>query len=156
MVKDKRGFELLPFNVPDDEGKEGLKTALRLLPSEIATDMKNGGLSFGYVARYYTENKDIINGFEGKASYIWSDDSSDFVRFDLGVMKEYNNFMSFGLGGSYFGDMEGSFYKKDFAYGFNTYLDLMDILRVTYVYRDGDSGYDNYIYFGENKSGVIL
>ena len=156
FVKDKRGFEFLPFNVPDDEGKEGLKTALRLLPSEIATDVKNGGLSFGYIARYYTENKDIINGFEGKASYIWSDDISDFVRFDLGVLKEYNNFMSFGLGGSYFGDMEGSFHKKDSAYGFNTYVDLMDIFRVTYVYRDGDSGNDNYIYFGiENIPSLI-
>ena len=148
FTKDKRGFEFLPMNVPEDEGKEGLRTALRLLPGEIASDTINGGLSFGYMARYYTLNRDIINGFETKASYVLSDDVIDFVRVDLDAFKAYNDFVNFGAGVSFFGDMKGSFYKSSTAFGVNTYVDLMDIFRVTYVYRGGNTYNDNYLFFG--------
>ncbi len=155
-IKDKSGFEFLPLNVPQDEGKEGVRTALRLLPGEIASDVKNGGLSFGYIARYYTQDRDILNGFEAKASYINSDDIDNFVRLDVDAFKAYSNVINFGLGVSFFGDMKGSFYKEDTAYGFNTYVDLMDILRVTYVHRSGDTGNDDYLYFGiENIPSLI-
>ena len=155
LVKEKKGFEFLPLNVPEDEGKEGMRTALRLLPGEIAADIKNGGLSFGYVARYYTD-RDIINGFEAKASYINSDDIDDFARLDVGAFKAYSKVFNFGAGVSFFGDMKGSFYKEDTAYGFNTYVDIMDILRLTYVHRGGDTGNDDYIYFGiENIPSLI-
>ena len=156
FTKDKKGFEFLPLNVPEDEEKEGLRAALRFLPGEIAADVKNGGLSFGYMARYYTEDRDIINGFEGKASYISSDDIDNFVRLDLGAFKEYNEFIKFGAGGSFFGDMKGDFYKESTAYGVNAYVDLADILRLTYVHRGGNTGNDDYIYFGiENIPSLI-
>ena len=148
LTKDKRGFEFLPLNVPEDEGKEGFRTVLRLIPGEIASDTINGGLSFGYMARYYTLNRDIINGFEAKASYVLSDDVIDFVRVDLDAFKAYNDFINFGVGASFFGDMKGSFYKKGTAFGVNTYVDLMDIFRVTYVYRGGNTYNDNYLFFG--------
>ena len=52
--------------------------------------------------------------------------------------------------------MKESFYREDTAYGFNTYVDFMDIFRVTYVHRGGDSGNDNYVYFGiENIQSLI-
>ena len=52
--------------------------------------------------------------------------------------------------------MEGSFYKSDSAYGFNTYVDVMDIFRLTYVRRDGDIPDKNYLYFGiENIPSLI-
>lgn len=148
LTKDKRGFEFLPLNVPEDEGKEGFRTALRLIPGEIASDTINGGLSFGYMARYYTLNRDMINGFEAKASYVLSDDVIDFIRVDLDAFKAYNDFINFGVGASLFGDMKGSFYKKSTAFGVNTYVDLMDIFRVTYVYRGGNTYNDNYLFFG--------
>ena len=156
LIKDKRGFEFLPLNVPEDEGLEGFRTALKLLPGEIASDTINGGMSFGYTARYYTLNRDIINGFEAKASYVLSDDVIDFVRVDLDAFKAYNDFINLGAGVSFFGDMKGSFYKENTAFGVNTYVDLMDIFRVTYVYRDGDIYNNNYLFFGiQNIPGLI-
>lgn len=84
-MKEKKGFEFLPLNVPQDEGKEGLRTALRFLPSEVAVNVKNGGMSFGYTALYYPKDKDIISGFEGKASYVSIHDEPDFLRADINV-----------------------------------------------------------------------
>ena len=157
LIKEKRGFHFLPMDVPQDQGKEGLRTALRLLPGEIATDEKNGGLSFGYTALYYTGGE-IINGIEGKASYIVGDDTDNFVRMDLTAFKEYDNFIRFGIGPSVFGDMKGSFYKHDSAYGANAYVSLLDIFRLTYVYRKGDKNKieRNSLYFGiENIPSLI-
>jgi hypothetical protein len=52
--------------------------------------------------------------------------------------------------------MEGDFYKRDSAYGFNTYVDFMDIFRFTYVKRHGDLEKNDYIYFGiENLPALI-
>ncbi len=155
FIKKKLGFQFLPLNVPQDEGKENLRTALRLLPSEVATDMKNGGLSFGYTALYYT-NMDIINGFEAKASYIISDKESDIVRMDINAYTEYDSFMKVGAGASFFGNIEGSFYNRDTAFGLNAYIDIVDIFRLTYVYRDGKDIDNNYFYFGiENIPSFI-
>ncbi|WP_415407987.1 patatin-like phospholipase family protein [Sulfurovum sp. CS9] len=156
FIKEKDGFQFLPLNVPQDEERKGLHTALRLLPGEIATDMKNGGASFGYTALYY-KDLNIINGFEAKASYIIGSDTPDFVRVDLDAFKEYDDFMKFGLGASFFGDIQGSFYKRESAYGFNTYVDIMDIFRLTYVRRHGDDIENNdYLYFGvENIPSLI-
>jgi len=148
FVKEKSGFEFLPLNVPQDEGKEGFRTALRLLPGEIASDLKNGGLSFGYYALYHMENKDVISGFEGKASYVAITEETDFIRGDLSVYKEYDDFLKIGVGASFFGNMGGSFYEKESAYGFNTYVDLMDVFRVTYVRRQGNQFNNGHLYFG--------
>jgi len=155
FLKKKDGFQFLPLDVPQDEGKEGLRMALRLLPGEIAADMANGGVSFGYTALYYA-NMNILNGFEAKASYIISDDIPDFVRVDFDAFYEYDDLMKLGAGVSFFGDMEGSFYKKDSAYGLNTYVDIMDIFRLTYVRRHGELDKNNYLYFGvENIPSLI-
>jgi len=155
FIKERRGFQFLPLNVPEDKGKEGLRTVLRFLPGEVATDMVNGGVSFGYTALYYA-NMEILNGFEAKASYVISDDIPDFVRVDFSAFKDYDDFMKFGAGVSFFGDMESSFYKKESVYGFNTYVDIMDIFRLTYVRREGELEKNNYLYFGvENIPSLI-
>ena len=155
FVKEKNGFDFLPLNVPQDEGQEGLRTVLRFLPGEVASDLKNGGVSFGYSALYYS-NMEILNGFEAKASYVIGDDISDFVRVDLNTFKEYDDFIKFGVGASFFGDMERSFYNRDSAYGLNTYVDVLDIFRLTYVHRYGDVDNNDYIYFGvENIPSLI-
>jgi predicted acylesterase/phospholipase RssA len=148
FVKDKKGFEFLPLNIPEEEGKTVLRTALKILPGEVATDMKNGGVSFGYRSLYYTD-MDIINGFEAKTSYVIGDKVPDFIRFDLDTFTAYDDFMKLGAGISLFGDMEGSFYKRESAYGFNAYIDFVDIFRFTYVNRQGSNiSNQNYIYFG--------
>ena len=147
FIKEKRGLKVLPFDVPEDEETKALRTALRLLPNDLSLDMINGGVGLGYNGIYYM-NSDVINGIEGKVSYVFSNDIPDFIRGDLGVFKEYNDAVKFGVGVSFFGDMKGSFYKQNTAYGFNTYVDIMDILRLTYVRRDGDIQDNDYLYFG--------
>jgi len=156
FVKEKRGFEFLPLNVPQDEGSEGFRTALRFLPGEIATDINNGGLSFGYTALYHMQNKEIISGLEGKVSYNAISNETDFIRGDIGAYKEYDDFLKFGLGASFFGNVEGSFYEKNSAYGFNTYVDVMEIFRLTYVHRNGSEYKNGHLYFGiENIPSLI-
>lgn len=156
FTKEKQGSEFLSVDVPEDEGKEGLRAALRFLPGEVAVDMKNGGMSFGYTALYYPEDKNIISGFEGKVSYNAIHDSPDFVRGDIGVFKEYNDYLKLGIGASFFGNVEGPFYERDSAYGFNAYVDILEIFRLTYVRREGDTYTNNHIYFGiENIPSLI-
>ena len=156
LTKEKKGFEFLPLSVPQDEGNEGFRTALRLLPGELAVDLKNGGMSFGYTALYHLENEDVLSGFEGKASYISINEKADFIRGDLNAYKEYDDFLKLGGGVSFFGNMEKSFYQSDSAYGFNTYVDIMDIFRLTYVRRNGNPDAKNHIYFGiENIPSLI-
>jgi predicted acylesterase/phospholipase RssA len=147
LTKEKKGFEFVPLDVPQDKGKEGLRTALRFIPGDIGSDVKNGGLTFGYYARYYND-MNIIDGFEGKLSYSVNDEIPDFVRLDVDAFKAYSDVLNFGLGVSVFGDMKGSFYKEDTAYGVNTYVDILDMFRITYVYRDGDIRDKNFVYFG--------
>ncbi len=155
FVKEKDGFSFLPLNVPKDEGKAAFRTALRFLPGEIATDMENGGASFGYTALYYTNLK-YLSGFEAKGSFIAASDGPNFMRADISAFKEYDDYIKFGLGASFFGNLEGKFYKKESAYGFNAYLDFLDIFRLTYVKRKGDMKNSDYLYFGiENVPSLI-
>ncbi|MHB0992883.1 MAG: patatin-like phospholipase family protein [Sulfurovum sp.] len=157
FIKDKDGFKLLPLDVPQDEGKEGLRMALRLLPGEIATDLLNGGASFGYTGIFYGD-MGLINGFEAKAAYVVSDKTNNFVRVDMDAFKEFDDLFKFGAGVSAFGDMESTFYQQDTAYGANAYVDIVDIFRLSYVYRHGSSveTENNYLYFGiENIPALI-
>ena len=154
FLKEKTGFQFLPLDVPKDPGKENLRTALRLLPSEVATDLNNGGMSLGYTALYY-KDMGYINGLEAKTSFVIADKTSNFVRVDMNAFKDYD-FVKFGGGVSLFGDMEGAFYKQESAYGLNTYVDIIDIFRLTYIYRRGENVDRNYLYFGiENIPSLI-
>lgn len=154
-LKDKKGLQIAPLDVPKDAGKDKLRTALRFLPSEVATDLSNGGMSLGYTALYYN-NLDYVSGFEGKVSYVIADKTSNFARLDVNAFKEFDDTFKIGGGISLFGDMEGSFYKSESAYGLNTYVDIIDIFRLTYVLRKGDQVDNNYLYFGiENIPSLI-
>jgi len=155
MVKKKDGFDFLPMNAPDDEDKQTLRNALRLLPNEFSTDVKNGGFTFGYSSYYYTKNN-IINGFEGKFSYSHSENFTDFARVDFNTFTDYDDFMKLGLGISTFGDMHGPFYRQESAFGVNAYVDFMDIFRLTYVRRFQDKEKQDYIYFGIENIPSLL
>ena len=155
FLKEKEGFHFSPLSVPKDKGKKNLRTALRFLPSELTTDLNNGGMGLSYNAFYYT-HMDFLEGFEAKASYIIADKSSNFIRLDFNAFTQYSDFMKFGAGASVFGDIEGSFYKKESFLGLNTYIDFLDIFRFTYVYRQGKHVDHNYFYFGiENIPSLI-
>jgi predicted acylesterase/phospholipase RssA len=159
FYKDKNGWDILPLNAPRDEGKESLRTALRLLPTEIAADTSNGGISLGWDAYWY-HDFGFINGLDLKASFNTQDEDEqpDFVRFDVDIFKEYDDFVKFGVGVSAFGDVEGDFYNEDSAFGGNIYVDFIDIFRLTYVRRIDDTGSHNerYLYFGiENIPSLI-
>jgi len=155
LIKKKDGWDIFSLNAPHDKGKEGLQTALRLLPSEIATDTVNGGLSLGYSAYWY-KDMGLINGFEFKPSYNFNDDVGDFIRMDISAFAEFDDFVKVGLGVSGFGNIEQDFYEKDSAYGANLYVDIMDIFRITYVQRHGDIDDNEYFYLGiENIPSLI-
>ncbi|PTB83342.1 hypothetical protein C9926_03450, partial [Sulfurovum lithotrophicum] len=92
---------------------------------------------------------------EAKASFVISDKTSNFVLLDMNAFKDYD-FVKFGGGVSFFGDMKGDFYKHDTAYGLNTYIDIVDIFRLSYIYRPGNNVDHNYLYFGiENIPSLI-
>jgi len=155
-IKDKNGFHFLPMDVPQDKGNEDMRNALRLLPGVIATDLNNGGTSLGYTALYYDANMQYIDGMEAKASYVIADKAPNFLRLDTNIFTEYDDFIKFGGGASFFGDTKGSFYKRESAFGVNTYIDIAEIFRLTYVHRYGDEVENNYLYFGiENIPSLI-
>jgi len=155
FVKKKAGFDFLPMNAPDDEDKKSLRNILRLLPNEFSTDMKNGGFTFGY-SSYWYNNNDFIDGVEGKLSYSHSENFTDFTRFDLNTFIDYDDFMKLGIGASMFGDMDGSFYRKESAFGVNAYVDFIDIFRLTYVRRFQNKEKQDYIYFGIENIPSLL
>ena len=147
MVKEKEGFELFPLNIPDDPSHPRLATILKALPNELTSDVKNGGIGIAYNAYWY-QKKSWLDAVEGKLSVNQSDDISSFIRMDLNMLQEYQGFLRVGMGGSLFGNLESSFYDKEGLYGMNTYVDILDIFRLTYVRRFDHSTESDYIYFG--------
>ncbi len=155
ILKEKNGWDVLPINAPVDRGNETYRSALRLLPTEIAADTSNGGLSLGYEAYYY-RNLDYIDGLDFKLSYVLNDETGDYLRFDADVFNEYDDFLKIGGGVSAFGNTKGRFYDPDNAWGGNFYLDIIDIFRLTYVHRFGESPDHNYFFIGiENLPSLI-
>jgi len=155
LLKKKEGWDFFPMNAPCDQENTAYRTALRFLPSEIATDTVNGGLSLGYSIYWYKE-MGLLSGFEFKPSYTLNEDDGDFVRMDINAFSEYNDFVKFGIGASGFGNMQGKFYERDTAFGMNAYVDIMDIFRLTYVRRYGDIQDKRYFLLGiENIPSLI-
>jgi predicted acylesterase/phospholipase RssA len=146
LVKEKQGF-ISSLNIPEDQKKTPLAKTLMLLPSEITSDVKNGGIGFGYNSYYYRKNR-YIDAFELKLSLNQSDDISSFVRLDTNIFNEYKDFIKVGGGASFFGNIESKFYDPDGLYGINIYVDLLDIFRLTYVQRFNHPTEKSYLYFG--------
>lgn len=155
FLKEKNGWNILPINAPRDEGGEVMRNALRFFPSEISTDTTNGGLSIAYEAYWY-HKMGFLNGLEFKPSYNFHDNGGDFVRMDINAFSEFDDFVKIGAGVSGFGNMKGSFYVRDNAFGVNAYIDIMDILRFTYVRREGDGVDNNYFYLGIENIGSLI
>ncbi len=155
FVKKQNGFNFMPMSIPTTVTNPILANTLRLLPNEINTDVKNGGIGIAYnIYSYQEENNN--HGYESKISFQQSDDINNFLRLDLNMFQEKKDFVKFGLGGSLFGKFDKKFYDKDSLYGANAYIDILDILRFTYVRRFGKTEERNFIYFGiENLPSLI-
>ena len=155
FVKKQNGFDFLPMNIPEEVSNPVLANTLRILPNEISTDVKNGGLGMAYnIYSYQEENNNY--GYESKVAFNQSDDVDNFLRLDINMYQEKKDFVKFGLGGSLFGSFNSSFYNKDSFYGANAYVDILDIFRLTYVHRFGETQEKNFIYFGiENLPSLI-
>jgi len=155
FLHERDGWDIFPLHAPKDKGNETMHTLLRFLPSEISTDTSNGGLSFAY-SSYWYKNMGFLDGFEFKPSYNFNDDSGDFIRMDINTFYNYDDFVKFGTGVSGFGNMEGSFYDREQAYGANLYIDILDIFRITYVRRHGEDVDQNFFYLGVENLPSLL
>jgi len=154
LIKKKEGFHRA-VNIPDDSENKPLVKVLKALPNEITTDLKNGGIGAAYNAYWYQKDS-YIDAFETKLSYNQSDDISSFIRLDLNAFHEFDDFYKIGVGVSGFGNVEGKFYQKEGVYGFNTYVDILDIFRVTYVRRLHHPHEQDYVYLGlRNLTSLI-
>jgi len=155
MLKEQEGWDILPINAPLDPDEERYRAMLRVVPTELSVDTINGGFSFAYEAYWYRKIG-FLNGLDFKASYNVHKSDGDFVRFDADAFSEYNDFLTVGAGVSAFGNVQRKFYDRNSAYGGNLYLDVMNIFRMTYVYRHGDVQDNSYLYFGvENLPSLI-
>jgi len=146
LIQKKEGFHI-PLNIPDEREESSLSSILKALPNEISTDIKNGGIGLSYNAYLY-KKQGYLDGFEGKLSFKQSDDISSFIRLDFNAFHEYKDFLKVGAGVSAFGNIESKFYNQEGLYGFNTYVDVLDIFRVTYVRRINHPKEHDYLYFG--------
>jgi predicted acylesterase/phospholipase RssA len=155
FVKKKNGFDFLPMNIPDHASNPILANTLRLLPNEITTDVKNGGVGIGY--NIYSYQKEHNNyGFESKISFHQSDDIKNFIHLDMTLFQQKKDVMKFGIGGSLFGTFNSHLYNRESLYGLNAYIDVLDIFRVTYIHRYGEIEEKNFVYFGiENLPSLI-
>ena len=157
FVRNKSGWDVQSIHAPRDKRHLKMRDALRLLPKGIAVDSVNGGASFAYEASYYA---DIgwIDGVQFRGSYNFQSkhDGGDFVRLDADLMHAYNEALTFGFGLSGFGNIERSFWDRQSAYGLNAYVDFMEILRATYVWRHGERVNNQALYLGiENLPSLI-
>ena len=146
LIREKEGFHRA-VNIPEDPENKTLVTVLKALPSEITTDLKNGGIGVAYNAYWYQKESNI-DAYEAKLSFNQSDDIKSFIRLDLNGYHEFEDFYKIGAGVSAFGNTEGRFYEKEGVYGFNVYADVLDIFRLTYVRRINHPQERDYIYFG--------
>ncbi|RRS31393.1 MAG: hypothetical protein P794_03785 [Epsilonproteobacteria bacterium (ex Lamellibrachia satsuma)] len=156
LVKEKQGFHFLPLNAPEEEKEDPLYIALRFLPSEVAFDNTlSTGISLGYSAFWYS-NLGLSDGLEAKLSFVHEKRENDFLHLDINTFYDYNEFITFGGGLTLFGNTQGRFYRVKDLYGFNAYIDLLEILRLTYMKRYAQEGNSDYLFLGiENIPSLI-
>ena len=146
LIKKKEGFHI-PLNIPEDKTNTNLAKVLMALPTEITTDVKNGGVGLSYNAYWY-QKKGYIDAFETKVSFNQSDDISSFLRLDINAFHEYKDVIKVGMGASFFANADEKVYNINGLYGINTYVDVLDIFRISYVRRFNHPNERDYIYFG--------
>ncbi|HHD74761.1 MAG TPA: patatin-like phospholipase family protein [Nitratifractor sp.] len=154
ILTPKEGLVFQPLLFPDT-GDELNRFAYKMLPSEIAFDTVNGGLSLGYSLYWYNSTA-LFDGIETKLSLNTGRHIDNFLRLDIDPFVKKKSF-TFGAGPSIFGNLQNrKFWNQNGAYGANIYADYNDIFRLTYVRRFGNIPNRDYFYFGiKNLSSLF-
>jgi predicted acylesterase/phospholipase RssA len=154
MLTPKNGLVFQPLLFPESKDLIN-RFAYKLLPSEIAFDTINGGLSLGY-SLYWYNNFSLFDGVEMKLSLNTGRHIDNFLRLDVDPFIKQKSF-TFGAGPSVFGNLQKrKFWDPHTGYGANLYADYNDIFRLTYVRRFGDIPNRDYFYFGiKNLSSLF-
>jgi len=154
FYRTKSGYTYNPISAPLDSEKLWVK----YFPYEVA--FGRNIVSLGYEHYYYLENEHFLlpNAIELKPSASFglsqSTPQNDFLRVDLNLNYELSeDTISLGFGPSYYQDL---FVDNGFNsnMGVNTYIDFLNIFRVTYARRG--NGEEEYLYLGINDIPSFL
>jgi predicted acylesterase/phospholipase RssA len=150
FYRNKSGYNYNPVSAPLDYDKLWVK----LFPYEMA--FGKNSLSIGYENYYYFDHENILlpKAIEIKPSLSFElrdqADQTHFFRTDLNLNYELKRDMiTVGFGPSVYKDLTRSIDSK-VGYGTSIYVDVLNILRVTYAQRVDYAGKDSYIYVGIN------
>ena len=157
LIREKEGWEIQEIHAPKEAMGSINGKLLKLLPKGISFDTVNGGMSLSYEADYYRDFG-FVDGFSFRLSYDFQDreDGGDFVRLDSDIFHQYNDALTIGAGLSTFGNIQRKFWDRESAFGFNAYVDFMEIFRAGYTYRGGEGIKKQFLYLGiENIPGLL-
>lgn len=150
FYRHKSGYTYNPVSAPLDQDKLWVK----MLPYEVA--LTKNMISIGYENYYYFKHDSffIPKAIELKPSLSFElydkKDQANFARLDLNLNFEVKqDFISVGFGPSLYKDFERTL-DTEIDTGFNAYLDVLNIVRITAARRDDYQGQDWYIYVGVN------
>ena len=150
FYRHKSGYTYNPVSAPLDQDKLWVK----MLPYEVA--MTKNMISIGYENYYYFKHDSffIQKAIELKPSLSFElydkKDQVNFARLDLNLNFEIKqDFISVGFGPSLYKDFERTL-DTEIDTGFNAYLDVLNMVRITAARRDDYQGQDWYIYVGVN------
>jgi len=150
----REGFMFQPL-LPKSVTQERENLFYRAIPSEIAIDTINGGLSFAY-SFYWYHKWAFLEGIEAKISLNHSRNLDDYIRLDIDPFMKIKDSFYLGAGVSVFGNLEHrKFWERESAFGVNAYIDYNNMFRFTYVRRFRDKN-RHYFYFGIENLGALL
>jgi len=150
FYRTKSGFTYNPVSAPLDKDKLWVKA----LPYEFA--LTKNMVSLGYEYYYYFDHDKFYlpRAVEVKPSLSFEmtnrEDQVNFARVDFNLNYDIKrDFIMIGAGSSLYRDFSNEL-DKDVGIGFNAYVDLLNILRITYTKRDDYVGREHNVYFGIN------
>jgi predicted acylesterase/phospholipase RssA len=150
FYRTKSGLTYNPVSAPLDRDKLWVKA----LPYELA--LTKNMFSLGYEYYYYFEHDKIYlpRGIEFKPNIAFEmsnrADQVNFVRMDLNLHYDVKkDFIMIGVGGSAYRDFNSKL-DGGVGFGYNAYVDLLNVLRVTYTKRNNYRGREDSIFFGIN------
>ncbi len=150
FYRTKSGFTYNPVSAPLDKDKLWVKA----LPYELA--LTKNMFSLGYEYYYYFDHDKFYlpRAIEIKPNIAFEmsnrSDQVNFARVDFNLNYDIKrDFIMIGAGGSVYRDFNNALSDKVDG-GFNAYVDLLNILRITYTKRDDYKGREHTIYFGIN------
>ncbi len=150
FYRTKSGLTYNPVSAPLDRDKLWVKA----LPYELA--LTKNMMTLGYEYYYYFEHDKFYlpRAIEFKPNigfeFTNRSDQVNFVRMDLNLNYDIKkDFIMIGAGGSLYRDFNNHL-SDNVDNGVNLYVDLLNVLRITYTKRNDYRGREHNIYFGIN------